>query len=309
MTHDESAAAPPWDASGIPFLREVRGPEGPPLAVLAASIGQISLVPDALPRLMRIAADPWSEPRDLGIALELDPILTLRTLHVLNSPAYGLRIAVADLAQAVELVGLTPVRDLAIAIAIADLFRGRGRYHCYDRPGLWQHMVAVAACSRLLAVRLSVGVHQNAFLAGLLHDVGLILLDIYRHAEFHKVIGAIDPSRPLIATERRFMPWDHTELGEAVGFRWRAPEFARAVMRWHHDPLSCPAPHTELAHCVAVANAICSLKGMTSVGVNLVRVPTRSLRRLGLRVRDVRVIADQLGAEVQRRQYLLALIQ
>jgi HD-like signal output (HDOD) protein len=290
------------------MLVECKGPSGPALPVLAASIAQISLLPEVTPRLLRVASDPWSEAADLRGVIERDPVLGLHVLHVLNSTSYGLRTSVADLDAAISLLGLVRVRDVSITVAISELFRGRGKYLGYDRPGLWRHLVAVAVCSRLLSVRLPGGGQANAFLAGLLHDIGIILLDLYRHAEFHRVLASMSTSKPLVAFERRVLPWDHTEVGEAVAERWRVPDFARAVIRWHHDPASCPAPHEPLAHCVAVANAVCSLKGYTSVGENLVRLPIRSLRRMRLGVRDVRVLADQLGAEMSRNQALLELL-
>lgn len=300
---------PQSESSDAPVLVEWKGPAGPSLPVLAASITQISLLPEATPRLMRVASDPWSEAADLRGALEHDPVLGLRVLHVLNSASFGLRTSVADLDQAIELVSLARVRDVAITVAIAELFRGRAKYLGYDRPGLWKHLVAVAVCSRLLATRLKGGGHANVFLAGLLHDIGIVLLDLYRHDEFHRVLASLNTTRPLASFERKIMPWDHTEVGEAVAERWRVPEFARAVIRWHHDPGSCPAPHTELAHCVAVANAVCSLKGITSVGPNLVRLPIRSLKKMGLGVRDVRVLADLLGPELTRHQHLLDVLE
>jgi HD-like signal output (HDOD) protein len=281
---------------------------GPPLEAVAAGITEISTLPNVALRVMQVASDPTSEAEDLRHAIESDPALCVRVLRCVNSASFGLRSRIADLGQAVSYLGFNQIRDLAITATVCDLFRGSRRILSYDRGGLWRHLVAVGVCSRMIATRLRLEGYRNAFLAGLLHDLGIILFDQYRHEDFHRVIAGLNTSKPLIEFEHKFVPWDHTELGYVIGERWRLPEVSLAAIRWHHDPASCPPPHGRLVHCVAVANVACSSKGITSVGPNLVGLPPASLDALQIETRDVTVYADDLDAELLRHQHLFDIL-
>ncbi len=283
-------------------------PAGPSLDSISAQITEISTLPDVALRVMQVASDPASDAADLRAVLESDPSLCVRVLRCVNSASFGLRTKIADLSQAVSYLGFNQIRDLAITATVSDLFRGKGRIGAYDRHGLWRHMVATGVASRMIAVRQRLDGHTNAFLAGLLHDIGVILFDQYRHAEFQRVVAGLHAGKTLIEFERKFVPWDHCELGFTMGERWRLPEVALAAIRWHHAPRSCPPPHTRMVHCVAAANALCSAHGLSSVGTNLVAVEQDTLAALGLEVRDIGVLAEDLDAEIARNQHLFDIV-
>jgi HD-like signal output (HDOD) protein len=301
-----TAETPPPGAAG-PRERPA-APRGPSLETVAASITEISTLPDVALRVMQVASDPSTDATDLRQVVESDPSLCVRVLRCVNSASFALRTRIADLNQAVSYLGFNQVRDLAITATVSDLFRGSRKILGYDRSGLWRHLVATGVCSRMIAVRLRLDGHATAFLAGLLHDIGIILFDQYRHGEFHKVIAALNDSKPLPDFERRIVPWDHTELGWVMGDRWRLPEVALAAIRWHHDPGRCPPPHGRLVHCVTVANAVVSSRGITSVGINLTGIPASSLDELRLETRDVAVFADDLEGEIARNQHLFEIL-
>ena len=284
------------------------GVPAPSLESVAAGITEISTLPNVALHVIQVASDPASEAKELRNVIESDPALCVRVLRCVNTASFGLRSRIADLSQAVDYLGFNQVRDLAITATVSDLFRGSRRILSYDRGGLWRHVVAVGVCSRMIATRLRLEGYRNSFLAGLLHDLGIILFDQYRHEDFHRVIAGLNTSRPLIEFERKFVPWDHTELGYVMGERWKVPEVALAAIRWHHDPASCPPPHGRTAHCVAVANVVCSSKGLTSVGPNLVDLAQASLDELRIETRDVSVFADDLDAEVARHQHLFEIL-
>ena len=283
-------------------------PHGPALEAVTAKITEISTLPDVALRVMQVASDPGSDASDLRSVLESDPALCVRVLRCVNSAAYGLRTTVDDLNQAVSYLGFNQIRDLAITATVSDLFRGTGTIGTYDRHGLWRHMVASGVAARMIAVRLRLDGHANAFLGGLLHDVGIILFDQYRHEEFKRVVAGLHAGKSLPDFERKLVPWDHTELGFAMGTKWRLPEFALAAIRWHHDPDTCPPPHTRLVHCVALANAICSSQGISSVGTNLVGVGRATVEALGIEFRDVPAFAEDLEGEFERNRHLFEIV-
>jgi HD-like signal output (HDOD) protein len=145
------------------------------------------------------------------------------------------------------------------------------------------------------------------FLAGLLHDVGIILEDQHIHGPFFAVIRSLDKEKTLSQVEREILGFDHAELGERVGRGWGFPEAVLVAIRYHHESFKYKGPEVDALRCVEVANLICSIKGVPSVGAQLVRVPQAALRALELGKRDLVVLAEDLDEEIRTNQSLFCM--
>jgi len=302
----DALAATDFDPGAAPVKP---APTEPTLDAVVAQIRTISSLPTVALQIMGIAADPESGAADLRAAVEADPALTARVMRSVNSAAFGLRRRLDHLAQAVSYLGFNRIRDLAVTATVSTLFRRGLRIPPYDRAVLWRHLVAVGVCSRMIAARTRVRGFEDAYLAGVLHDLGIILFDQYAHPRFRQVLSGLDGARSLREVERRFVPWDHTELGARVAEMWQLPEIVRVAMLHHHEPERYTGDHEAVLHCVAVANLVCSLKDLTSVGVNLVDLPPRSLAVLGLDRSDLQVLAEDLDAELADHRRLFDIQQ
>ena len=139
--------------------------------------------------------------------------------------------------------------------------------------------------------------------AGLLHDIGIILLDQHHHDGFRRVILGLGSESTLPANEQRILGWDHTDLGHRVGTQWRLPRAALDAIRFHHAPKAAFGEHAPIVHCVALANLLVSLKGLSSVGIALIGLEQASLDVLKLTRDDLKVFADDFDREfVANRQ-------
>ncbi len=268
---------------------------------------EISSLPTIALRIMEVAGDPEAGAADLKSVIEADPALCMRVLRCVNSASFGLRNEVSDLNQAVAYLGFRQIRDLAITATISDLFRSSEPIRMYQRPKLWSHMVSVGVCSRMIAVRTRLTGFDEAFLAGLLHDVGIILFDQHCQEDFRRVILGLGPNRTLPEFERKIVGWDHTVLGHRIASKWRLPGAPLAAIRHHHAPEQYDGPHREVVHCVALANLICSIKDITSIGINLVQMSHESLEILQLQKQDLKVFAEDLDAELEANKLLFEL--
>ena len=293
---ETSAEAGPTAASPVQTLAEV-----------VAGISEISSLPNVALQVMEVAGDPDAGAADLKRAIESDPALCVRVLRCANSASYGLRSEISDLNQAVSYLGFRQIRDLAITATICDLFRNAEPVRTYERAGLWRHMVAVGVCSRMVSVRTRRDGFEEGFLAGLLHDIGIILFDQYRHEDFRRVLLGLNPQRTLPESERRTVGWDHQELGAAIAEKWRLPAACLAAIRHHHAPGEYEGPHAGIVHAVAIANLVCSLKDITSIGMNLVQLPRPSLDALALTKDDLKVFVEDLDAELAANRMLFDL--
>jgi putative nucleotidyltransferase with HDIG domain len=264
----------------------------------------ISTLPHVALRVVEVANDEKSGAADLKAVLESDPPLSARVLRCVNSSAYSLRTRVTNLQLAISYLGCKQVRNLAITASVSDLFKDNRPIGTYRRADLWRHFVAVGICARLVAMRLRLANFEDAFLAGLLHDLGIILEDQHAHEQFSRVILALDPHRTLVEVEREHFGFDHTIIGDRLAARWSLPESIRAAIRHHHASGVYRGTEVEILRCVEVANMICTMRQISSVGLNLLKPSTDAIRGLGLKKEDIVVLAQDLDREISTHQDL-----
>ena len=277
------------------------------LEKLTAHIDDVSSLPQVAMRVMEIANDPRSTAADLKAVMENDASLSARVLRCINSSAYALRVKVTNLQQAIGYLGMKQIRNIAMTASVSDLFRENETVGPYHRAGLWRHLVAVGLGARLIAMRRNIAAFEDAFLAGLLHDIGLVLADQYAHIPFTKVINHLEPTRTLADVERTVMGFDHTMLGEKIGQCWGFPEAAQAAIRHHHASVNYRGEHIAIVRCVEVANILCTLKDLSSVGLKLVRNSPPALAGLSLTGADLRVLAEDLDQEMAKNAVLFSM--
>ena len=272
-----------------------KGSPNPALARLAARIGEISTLPEVVYRILTLVEDPESGAAELTEAVRSDPALAMRVMRTVNSPYYGLEEKVADLQQAIAILGFREIRNLAITSHVATLFRTSEGYKHYSRRGLWHHLVATGIVSRMIAQTSGRVPPHEAYLAGLLHDLGLILLDQYAHASFCRVVDALSPARPTWHVEVDVLGFSHAELGQTVAGQWNLPGHLTAAIGFHHQPEQCQGADGPLVCVVTVADFLCHRQDISSLGVANAPMPTpETFGRLALDREALNQIVGQL---------------
>jgi putative nucleotidyltransferase with HDIG domain len=270
---------------------------------LFSRISEVSSLPTLAMRIFDVASDPNTDAEDLTRVLENDPALAARVVRTANSAFYGLKRKVPDLFSCVMLLGFKEVRNLALTVYVAGLFRETSGYGCYQRQGLWNHLVATAAVARFLCKRVRRREAEDAYLAGLLHDLGYILLDQYLHARFRNVIDQLNERTPTDEIEQSNLGFDHSELGARVAEKWRFPEILVTAIRYHHHTAECPGDERDILNSVALANYICHLKGITSLGMANCHCPPDSVfNELGIAKDELALLWTDIDDVVARAQ-------
>jgi HD-like signal output (HDOD) protein len=270
-------------------------------------VQDVSTLPQVALKVMEVARDPDAGAADLKAVVESDPALGARVLRMVNSAAYAVRAPVTNLQQAISFLGFSQVRNLALTASVSEIFAENEQIGPYQRTGLWRHMVSVGICSRLVAIRCGMSNFEDGFLAGLLHDIGIILEDQHAHEGFCRVIEGIRRGATLSATERQHLGFDHCQLGLRVAEEWRFPPCVKAAIRYHHASDRYVDEGMDIVHCVEIANVICSVKGITSVGEQLVEPPRRAFEAMGLCKEDIIVLATDLDQELASSEKLFEL--
>jgi putative nucleotidyltransferase with HDIG domain len=253
---------------------------------------------------MEVANDPDSGAGDLKEVMEADAALSSRVLRCVNSSAYATRNDITNLQQAIAYLGIKQIRNLAMTASVSELFKKDEEIGAYNRAGLWRHLVAVGICARLIAMRLNLKDFEDVFLAGLLHDIGIILEDQHLHKHFVNVVGSLEEGKTLVEVETQQIGFDHLRLGASVAKTWKFPEGVMEAIRYHHDSAKCQSEHVMAVRCVEVANLVCSLKGFCSVGGNYVQFPRAAIEGLSLKKDDLKVLVQDLDREFDSQQKL-----
>ena len=225
------------------------------LQELLSNFEELPTIPDILFQILKILDDPDSGAADLAEVVRLDAPLTARILRLANSPYYSSRGDMADIHRCIAVLGYRTIRQVAICVSVATSVvsaaaRAKGKL---DYKELWRHSVATGALAKHLAEMVDYQEPEEIFTAGLLHDLGKFILEIYSPQSYGQVIRSCrEQERALVDMEREVYGFDHAVLGEAFGFSWRFPGMLTRCFGHHHDkpPKDC-APGSD-GHAVAL---------------------------------------------------------
>jgi len=189
----------------------------------------------------------------LAKKVSYDQALTAKTLRLANSSSFGLQVKVTTIQQAITYLGFQTTRNLITAAAVTGCFSS-GRCPGFDDKAFWRHSIAVAACARALARRMRFN-QDYAFTAGLLHDIGrLVLVTAAPQAYAEVVEWRLRHDGGWQEAERAVLGVDHVEAGVALAGHWNFSDTMRQAIAFHHAPDTPGAGF--LAAIVHVANAI-----------------------------------------------------
>lgn len=274
---------------------------------LVRRIREVSSLPHIVAQVIAVANNPETSAIDLAQVVENDPALAARVLRTVNSASYGLRVPVTTIVKAISYLGFNEIRKIAITASVAELFQEPANHSSqYDRRSLWKHLVRVGIVARTLALKARLDNFEEVFLAGLLHDLGIILLDQHLHESFNTVLSALREETPTMQVEREIIGFDHGYIGAQVAQKWRFPSSVIDAMKYHHDASMCHTSNKQLVAAVEIANVLCSLKGFTSMGVrNLATPRPETFQLLQLGRNDLRVFWDDLDALFDEHRVLI----
>ena len=194
-------------------------------------------------------------PKDLSTIIQCDPAVALRVIRVANSSMYGFSSEILSVDHAIVAMGMRSVKNLAVSAAAADVFSG-GDSAQAARSQLWQHSLACAAIAGRIAPQFSVAA-EEAFLAGMVHDVGkLVFFDAIPN-DYNAAIEGSDVSN-IVATESDAFGTDHQTLGQECGELWGLPDEINAAIAFHHGPAETYVAE-ELVNVVCISNYLSRL--------------------------------------------------
>ena len=215
-------------------------------------------MPQIVFKARQVIADPDSEMAELADLLESDQAIATKVLKLANSAYYGLSGKVSSIRHASSLLGYKALGQLISMVGSASVLGKTLAGYDLDSAGAWRHSLMAASASRIIAAKKNPDLEGDAFSAGLIHDVGKLVLDGYvmdRKAEFQRITAGGRNS--MLAAEQHLLGLDHAEIGYEVCQHWNIPEAISLAIKHHHHPAR--GDQDRLSYIVFMANAVANI--------------------------------------------------
>ncbi|PCJ18210.1 MAG: hypothetical protein COB02_11520 [Candidatus Cloacimonadota bacterium] len=221
-------------------------------------IDDLSTLPNIVFKILELTADKNSGAEDLVKVIQSDPSITAKILRMVNAPYYAIASEIYDVKKAIVRLGFRAVREISLTISVCDLFKSDSNIPGYKRLDLWEHLIGVAILSKMISERLKLSFSSQVFSAGLLHDIGIILMDQYHHDDFIKMMALFQKSeRCMCLCEKEVLSFGHEDLAYNAFKKSEIPTPILDVMKNHHDPRNSK-DFTKLNSLVYIADKLCS---------------------------------------------------
>ncbi|WP_425399745.1 HDOD domain-containing protein [Aeoliella sp.] len=231
------------------------------LETLFQRLSELSSLPSIALRIIEAAVDEHTDAEDLRQLIERDPALAARIIRIVNSSFYGVRQEVADLRSAIALLGTKQIRNVAITVFVSRQFSPSNTKDTLDRNQLWSHSMAVGAVARLLAKTLHVADPEEAYLAGLLHDMGLLIIDQHLARHVPRIRTSMQEGLSLHEAVHKILTFCPSQLGAYVAWRSKFPSRLVTSIEFHHKPEDYKGDDRQLTDLVAVSDYIATRSG------------------------------------------------
>jgi putative nucleotidyltransferase with HDIG domain len=233
------------------------------LELKVARSENLPVLPQVVSAAFKIVDDPKCTALDLERLIDQDAALTAKILRVVNSPMYAVG-QVATVGRALAVLGTNRVRSLITSIALQNLAAERQQASSFNKLEYWRHSLAVATAARTIAKSARPAQMEELYVAGLLHDIGLLLMDKFCPDDLDSVISyAKGQGIPLCEAEAATGSFGHADLGAVLTQRWGMGDFLVNAVAKHHDPFVL-ADENSPAAVLFVADALAHSTGFTN---------------------------------------------
>ncbi|MBN1824778.1 MAG: HDOD domain-containing protein [Candidatus Eisenbacteria bacterium] len=264
-------------------------------------IQSLHTLPASTARLSALVNDPKAGASDFEAVIRPDPALTANLLRMANSAYFGLSREVTSVRQAITLLGIKRVYEVASSVTFSRMLPATVPGYEIDATHFWLHCVGVAVLAERLAEELGRKAPDLIFTAGLLHDMGKLAIGSFLVDASEEVFGRVlDDSIDLAAAEKIVLGMDHADVGSDLAEHWNLPGPVSWAARWHHNPGEAPENvDRNLVDLVHVADGLAHSLGLGADRGELARtILPSAIERLGVNVRRLEFTASETIGQI-----------
>lgn len=272
-------------------------------------IQTLPTLPTVVMQLIKLVNDPGSTANDVQAILGRDQSLTVKVMKLVNSSFYGYAGKIKTLQQAVVILGFGAIKSLSLSATVFSAFSKQNR-EGFDRGAFWQHVIATGVAARLIASEVKGLQEDEVFIAGIIHDIGKVVLDEYAPDLFDKVLREVRTKHiSIYDAEKAVLGASHAQVGRWLGTRWGLPPEMIDAIFYHHQPENAQkAP--SLVAAVHLGDHLARFLKLGSGGDDLVpAIGPTALRQLGLTDSSLKKAMSLIPAEFAKADLFVQMAQ
>lgn len=259
----------------------------------------LPVLPAVVGTVLKIVEGPNASAREVEKAVESDPAITAKILRVANSPLYG-GAAVPTIGRAISVLGMNSIKSLVVGVSYQQMINGGACTSVnFNKLEFWQHSLAVATGARLLGKSRIPMRAEELYVAGMMHDVGILVLDRFMPDQLDIALRrSADLGEPLFTSELETYGFDHAAIGGVLALKWGLSPLVQKAVAFHHDPDS-DGDYYDTTIIIAACNALAHEVGFrNSQGDSGVGGNPEHTAALGLSEEELTNVRDKMVEEV-----------
>jgi HD-like signal output (HDOD) protein len=277
---------------------------------LVERVQGLPTLPSMLNNINQMILNPRTSAKEVAQVISSDPALTSKVLRVVNSSFYGFPNRITTITHAIVILGFNTIKSIVLSSTIFDVFRRTVKPGDFDRTEFWKHSIGCGAAAKVLGRRLGYPMLEELFIAGLLHDVGKIVMDQFLSDKFQEVLGLVRQNDLLIAdAEMQVLGATHADVGSWLFEKWNLSKGLVDTTRFHHNP-ALAADTQKFAEIIHVADILVRACRFGNGGDN--KIPALSeaaWKDLGLQEGEMDELLQQTGGEIEKAMIFLDFIK
>ena len=233
-----------------------------PVGKIVRSIDKMATLPMIYTSVNELVDSPTSSASDLGRVISADQGFTAGLLKLVNSAFYGFPSRIDTVSRAVTIIGFKQLRELVLATSVMSMFKNMGKGISMNMEEFWKHSIGCGLASRILAIYSGRNNPESYFVAGLLHDIGrMVLLDKCMEA-YTEVLSAVNQKDLLLfEAEKDILGFTHADVAGELVALWNLPNTLRSAVGYHHDPNRAKdaALYADIVHISDILTHVCEI--------------------------------------------------
>lgn len=271
------------------------------------NISSIPTLPTVIERLTRLLQNPKTSAEEVGKAITTDQALASKVLKLVNSAFYGFPGRISTITHAIVILGFSTVKNVVLTASIFDAFRKGGKgMEEFNLEEFWMHSIACGAASLSIAKQIGSKEKEECFIAGLIHDIGKLIMCQYLPDEFSMALQFTRENNILLyESERKLFDSTHVEVGGFLTERWNLPANLQNAVKYHHN--ASPA-HDFYQTTAIVHSADIFIRALDYGNGGDAKIPLMSeqvWKSLGFDTIDLKTLLENIQDEIEKASIFL----
>lgn len=200
-------------------------------------IDEIPVFPLTVRNILNLIDDPKANIKDIEKEILKDQGYTAKVLKLANSAYYGVSRGIKTVSQAITLLGFREIRSMVLASSVGNVLSMELKGYALEREALWKQSQICAITAGAISKKIKYKYPDQAYVAGLLRDIGKVILDHYLNDQFQTIMDLVNEgNRPFIEVEEQVLGFNHCHVGAKIAEKWQLPEDLVEAIALHHEP-------------------------------------------------------------------------